>query len=129
MFKPKPLHHRRKSAPSSPQGEAGSSGNGRMLGTRILRTVIIVGVVLVVMVGLHTGVLYPRGQCLESVDMGEEPIEVVDSFYGDHTTKEVDLYARFSLFLYGWLANAWVGKCLSCQSVLMRWMQKQQLQL
>ena len=69
-----------------------------MLGTRILRTVIIVGVVLVVMVGLHTGVLYPRGQCLASVDMGEEPIEV-GSFYGDHNTKEVDLYARFSFVL------------------------------
>jgi hypothetical protein len=100
-----------------------------MFGARILRTVIIVGVVLVVMVALHTGVLYPRGQCLASVDMGQEPIEDVGSFYGDHSTKEVDLYARFSLFLYWWLANACVGKCLSCQSVLMRWMPKQQLQM
>jgi hypothetical protein len=103
MFKPKPLHHRRKSAPSSPQGEAGS-GNGRMLGTRILRTLIIVGVVLVVIVGLHTGVLYPRGQCLASVDMGQEPIEVVDSFYGDHHTKQVDLYAAFSPLFLVWVA-------------------------
>ena len=61
--------------------------------------VIIVGVVLVVMVGLHTGVLYPRGQCLASVDMGQEPIEGVGSFYEDHTTKEVDLYACFSFVL------------------------------
>jgi|SRR5271169_5177904 len=104
MFKPKPLHHRRKSAPWFPQREASSSGNGRMLGTRILRTVIVVGVVLMVVVVLQAGVLYPRGYCVTSVEIGQEPSRVVGSFYGDNNTKQVDLYVRFANFcMGGWL--------------------------
>lgn len=98
MFKPKPLYHRRTSTSSVPRGEAGSSRNGRMLGTRILRTVIIAGVVLVLLVLLHAGVLYPRGQCLASVDMAQEPIDV-DSLYGEHNMKQVDLYPLFHILV------------------------------
>lgn len=98
MFKPKPLYHRRTSASSVPRREAGSSRSGRMLGTRILRTVIIVGVVLVLVVLLHAGVLYPRGQCLASVDMAQEPIDV-GPFYGEHNMKQVDLYPLFHIFV------------------------------
>jgi hypothetical protein len=70
-----------------------------MLGTRILRTVILVGVILVVAVLLHAGVLYPRGQCLSSVDIGQEPVQVVGSFYGEDNSKQVDLYAYFTTFV------------------------------
>jgi len=98
MFKPKPLYHRRKSASGVPRGEASSGGNGKMLGTRILRTVTIVGVFLVLAVLLHAGLLYPQGQCLASLDMAQEPIEA-ESFYGDHNAKQVDLYAPFDVIV------------------------------
>ena len=61
-----------------------------MLGTRILRTAIIVGLALAVVVILHTGVLYPRGRCFASVHVDREHFSE-ESFYGEHNTKAVNL--------------------------------------
>ena len=104
MFKPK---LRRKSSRSGLKEGANSGvGSGRMLGTRILRTVVLVAAVLVLLMILHAGVLYPRGQCLASVDMGDEPLKD-DVFYWKQDTKQVDMYGFFS-FLFFSCIGVWL---------------------
>ena len=86
-------------------------------GQRILRAVISVGLVLLLIIVVHTGVLYPRGQCLVSLDMGQEPIGV-DQLQVD-VKEKVDLYSHSFI----WELN--IGKYLSCRNVLMQSMLKQ----
>ena len=48
------------------------------------------GLVVLLILIVHAGVLYPRGRCLASLDMGQEPIDVEQLRLG--LEKRVDLY-------------------------------------
>lgn len=60
------------------------------LGARILRSVIMVGLVVLLILIAHAGVLYLRGLSLASLDMGQEPIDVEQLQFG--LRARVDLY-------------------------------------
>lgn len=99
MVKPKPHYRQYYSSsvdktpfpPPLPRSPSPLSANTTMpLGPRIFRLVILVGLVVLLVVIVHTAILYPRGQCLASLDMGQEPIDV-DQLQVDLKEK-VDLY-------------------------------------
>lgn len=79
------------------------------LGPRILRSVIMVGLVLLLGVIVFTSILYPRGQCLASLDMGQEPIEV-DELQVD-VKEKVDLYATLPVYYYYFYDGLWFIVC------------------
>jgi hypothetical protein len=60
------------------------------LGTRILRSVIMAGLALLSIIIVQSGVLYPQQQCLASMDLGQEPIDVKQLQLG--LEARVDLY-------------------------------------
>jgi hypothetical protein len=80
-------HYRRQATKTLNSSYESSSSQGMPLGSRILRPFLIIGLVVVLIVIVRTGVLYPRGQCLASLDMGQEPIEPKDSFQLNHNEK------------------------------------------
>jgi len=80
--------------------------------------VIMVGLVVLLIVIVHAGVLYPREQCLASLDMGQELIDVESLQLG--LEAKVDLY--FSR-IRKWKLT--IGRCLLCRNVPMLRMLKQ----
>jgi hypothetical protein len=81
-------------------------------GQRIFRAAISVGLVVLLIIVVHTGVLYPRGQCLSSLDMGQESIDV--------DQLQVDLKQKVDLYSHSFMWELNVGKYLSCRNVLMQ---------
>ena len=74
----------------SPSPLMDSSSAKMPLCKRILRSVIVVGLVVLFIAIVSGGVLYSRGECLASLDMGGEPIEVEQLQPG--LEAKVDLY-------------------------------------
>lgn len=62
-------------------------------GARIIRSVIIVGSFVLLGAVLHAGVFYPRGQCFAALNMGQEPVDLVDRLQLGNKQK-VTVYVR-----------------------------------
>jgi len=54
---------------------------------RIVRAAIISSTLLLILLAFHAFVIYPRQQCLATLDMASQPIDLMDTFVTEDNVK------------------------------------------